>query len=84
MQSSLQRLLFREAADGGAAILLEDSSIENRQQAQPIAKVNMSITMEHGSNVESRLHALWSDTSFELQLFLYDSPHHGLGFTFNR
>jgi hypothetical protein len=44
----------------------------------------MSITMEHGSNVESRLHALWSDTSFELQLFLYDSPQHGLGFTFKR
>ncbi len=77
-------MLFREAAEGRAAISFEDSTSENPQQTLPIAKVTMPITMEHGSNVESRLHSLWSDTTFELQMFLFDSAQRQLGFTFNR
>jgi len=86
MQSlnGLQRLLDREAAQGGVTISFGGVESESQQQAQPLAKVTMTITMEFGSNIESRLRGLWTDTDFELQLFLYESAQHPLGFTFSK
>ena len=55
-----------------------------QQQKQPLAKVSLAITMEFGSSIESRLHGLWTDTSFDLQLLLYESALHPIGFTFNK
>ncbi len=80
MQSLLQQLLSREAADGGATISFENFNAES----QPTAKVTLTVTMEFGSNIESRLHGLWTDTAFELQLFLQKSSLHPLGFTFSK
>jgi hypothetical protein len=84
MQSLLQQLLSREATDGGATFSFENFDAESRLQPQPTAKVTMAITMEFGSNIESRLHGLWTDTTFELQLFLHKSSLHPLGFTFSK
>jgi hypothetical protein len=83
-RSLLHRLLAQEAAAGDAEIAFVASDESWRQQKQPLAKVTFSITMEFGSSIESRLRGLWSDTSFDLQLFLYASTYHPIGFTFIR
>jgi hypothetical protein len=84
MQSLLYRLVAREAAVGGAEISLFPADESQQQQKQPLAKVSLTITMEFGSSIESRLHGLWTDTSFDLQLLLCESALHPIGFTFNK
>ena len=84
MQSSLNRHLAREAEAAGAEVSFLHFDERQRQRMQPIATVKMRITMEFGSSIESRLRGLWTDTSFDLQLVMYESACHPVGFTFNK
>ena len=83
LQSVLHRLLADEGEVGGVSIAFHAFD-PNLPQPQPLATVTATITMDFGSTIESQLHGIWSDTSFELQLMLYASVDHLLGFTFKR
>ena len=83
LQSATHSLLADEAAAGGVSITFHTFD-QFQPQPQPMATVTATINMDFGSTIESQLHGIWSDTSFELQLIMYASAEHLLGFTFKR
>jgi hypothetical protein len=83
LQSVLHTLLADEGEIGGVSITFHAFD-PNLPQPQPMATVTATITMDFGSTIESQLHGIWTDTSFELQLLLYASADHPIGFTFKR